>query len=471
MALPGVIVSISDGALGLISESADNIPLHIGVASSGTADVLLSFSDQKGLADALGTGPLVEAAARSLAEAGGPVNVWRIGTTTAGTKTSVTKTGTGTATGTLSGNPLDEFDAKVEVLTAGANLAALTAAVRYTLDGGDNWSPPLAMPVGGAIVLPGTGLTLTFADGTFVVGDLHTFTTTAPTYSLATLQAALDAIQADPRTWGFIHVVGAAASVSATASMIAALETKLAAMAAAFRYTFAVIQVAEDTDANIIAGLAASASKRVLPVAGAVDDVSPLSGLIRKRPAAWFVAARLARAPISEDLGRVASGPLSGITKLFRDEAAAPALDAQRIATLRTHVGLQGFFITNGNLLSPAGSDFRLVQHRRVMDRACAVVRAALLRYLNESVALDPQTGRILERVARAIEADVRGQLEAAVVAPGHVSAASVVIDRTANILSTATMPVSVRVLPKGYAKLITVDIGFTNPALSPAAS
>ena len=41
-------------------------------------------------------------------------------------------------------------------------------------------------------------------------------------------------------------------------------------------------------------------------------------------------------------------------------------------------------------------------------------------------------------------------------------------IDRTANISSTQTMPVTIRVLPLGYARFITVDIGFKNPALDP---
>jgi hypothetical protein len=48
---------------------------------------------------------------------------------------------------------------------------------------------------------------------------------------------------------------------------------------------------------------------------------------------------------------------------------------------------------------------------------------------------------------------------------PGDASSASVVVNRTANILSTQILPVSIRVVPLGCAKTISVDIGFQNPA------
>jgi hypothetical protein len=122
-------------------------------------------------------------------------------------------------------------------------------------------------------------------------------------------------------------------------------------------------------------------------------------------------------------------------------------------------------------MMAPAGSDFAFAQYRRVMDLACTVARAALVKYLNDSVRLDPTTGFILEAEARAIEADVNGQLEDKLVASGQASSSSVTIKRDANIGGTQTMPVTVRVQPLGYAKFITVDIGFANPALQPKAA
>jgi hypothetical protein len=41
-----------------------------------------------------------------------------------------------------------------------------------------------------------------------------------------------------------------------------------------------------------------------------------------------------------------------------------------------------------------------------------------------------------------------------------------VTVDRTENILSSRRLPVSIAIIPLGYAKFISVEIGFENPAL-----
>ncbi|MFN7135503.1 MAG: DUF2586 family protein, partial [Myxococcales bacterium] len=160
------------------------------------------------------------------------------------------------------------------------------------------------------------------------------------------------------------------------------------------------------------------------------------------------------------------SGPVPGVTKLYRDEQVTPALDAARFCTLRTIVGRQGFYVTNGRLMAPSGSDYRFIHLRRVMDRACQVTHNGLLQFLNESVRVDAETGFIDDRDARAIEAYIEGQLNAALTAPGHASSVEVLVKRDENILSTQTLTATVRVVPLGYAKSIQADVGFTNPAL-----
>jgi hypothetical protein len=43
-------------------------------------------------------------------------------------------------------------------------------------------------------------------------------------------------------------------------------------------------------------------------------------------------------------------------------------------------------------------------------------------------------------------------------------------VSRTDNILSTSTVNVEVSVIPKGYARIINLTLGFKNPALRAAA-
>lgn len=466
MALPDVTLDIQDGALGIVPDSTDNIVLKVGTASQGPTDQVQSFTRIQDVVSTYGSGPLVEAAALSLATAGGPILCLRIPSTVAGASSAVTHTGTGTAVMTVSGTPVDEFEVQVTVTRAAANLAANAAAFTYSLDGGETVSQEVALPVGGTYAVPNTGLTLTFADGTFVVADIYAFTSTAPGYALSDLQAAMATALADPREWGAVHVVGAAASASAAAAICAAMDTILSSAAESYRFAFALVEFPTDTDANLLTAIANTTSKRVVPCAGTATILSPVTGLEEKRSSAWLAAARVAKVPISEDLGRVATGPVTGVTTLQRDEQVTPGLES-KFTTLRTIIGRAGFYITSGRLMSPAGSDFDLVQKRRVMDRACKVARNALLTYLNSSLVLQDATGKnpgaVDERQARAIEADVNAQLAAALT--GHVTKAYVLVDRTHSVSADATLPVSVRVQPLGYARFITVDIGFTAAA------
>lgn len=474
MPIPAVNVTIQDGALGQLPEATDNIHVKVGVSSVGAVNTLYSIGDPKLLKDTLGTGPLVESASHALAIAGGPVYLVRIAASVTGAVGAVTKTGTGVGAIAIGGAPLDAYQLIVQVTRDGANLAAATGAFKYSLDGGDVFSPEIAIPTAGTYAVPDSGVTLTFTDGvgtSFAAGDRYVATATAPGFTSGDLATALNVLLADPREWGFVHVVGAPSTAAGAATLAAAVDSFMAQAEANYRYAFAVLEAPDDTDANLIAAFANFATPRVVVAAGYEELVSQITGRVSKRSSAWPVAARVSKVPISEDLGRVATGSLPGVASLYRDEQATPGLDAQRFTTLRTIIGLQGFYVTNGKTMASTISDYQLLQFKRVMNRACKVARTGMLRFLNDSVRVDPATGRINELDARAIESYVGGQLKAALVSPRHASDASIAVKRDQNIISTSQLPVRIRVTPLGYAKDIEIDIGFRNPALEPKAA
>jgi hypothetical protein len=481
MALPGVIQTIEDNGLGLVPVDNTRTRLKLGVCSSGSVNTLYSFSDKTLMRATLGQGPLVEALAHDLDQAGGPVYAMRLTGSVAGTAGSVTATATGTGTVTVSGAPYDSYSAIVEITRNGTNIAAGTAAFVYSLDGGDTYSSELAVPTGGTYAVPNSGITLTFVNGgsgtSFVDGDRHTFTTTAPGYSTTNIADAMTVLKADARTWAFAHLVGATSAASGTATVVAAMQTHAGAFETAFRYIFFIVEGADDTDSNFTSAFANVVAPRVVMVPGYTEMVSAISGNVYKRSAAWAVATRIAKQDIRRDPGRVRSdtegGSLPGVVSLYRDENATPGLSDLRMTTLRTIPGLPGFYITSGRTLAALGSDYSKVQHRRIMDRACQLNYEALVLYINDdSVRVDPSTGYIDERDARAIENSVNARLTAELTARGRVTATQVVVKRDTNILSNSTLYVSVRVIPKGYSEFIQTDIGFTNPALAlPAAA
>lgn len=363
-------------------------------------------------------------------------------------------------------SPLDAYSVVVTITTAGA---LGTAVFTYSLDGGNTVSGQIATPSGsGKYAIANTGIVVTFA-GTFTAGDTYSWTTTAAGFSTSDLTTALVALRAAAPEWGFVHVVATWANAAGAAAAAAIVDTQMAAAEVQFRFAFGIIECpTTESDSTVATAFATFASTRTMVVAGDVGAVSPINGRILRRNAAWIVAAHLAGIQPGEDAGFVGSRTaIRNVASLYRDEQKTQFLDAQRFTTMRTIPGRAGYYITNGNMMAASGSDFNLVQRRRVMDAACRITRQAELPYLNGSVRVSPTTGYIDERDAQQFEGKVNSQLTSGVVSTGDASASSVVVNRSANILSTSTLPVTVRITPLGYMKYISTNIGFTNPALS----
>lgn len=376
----------------------------------------------------------------------------------------ITLVGSGPAASnvTAASSPMDAYGVNLAITTGGAlGVAQFT----YSTDGGDTFSGQILVPSGGIYAIPQTGIVLTFAS-TFTAGDTYTFTTTAAGFSNSDITAALTTLNASAVEYGFVHIVGTGANAAAAAATAVVIDAAMSAAQVSFRYVFGVMECpTSESDSTIAAAFANTVAMRVGVCAGDMELVSPLNGRILRRNVAWSYTARLAAIPAGEDPSWVGRGRLPNVVSLYRDEQKTPLLDAARFVTARTFPGVAGYFITNGNMMAGAGSDFSLVQRRRVMDVACRVVRAAELPYLNASVRVNKTTGFIDERDAQSFDANVGSQLRAAVVATGMASDCSVVMNRTTNILATNTEAVSVRILPLAYLKYINTNIGFTNPA------
>jgi hypothetical protein len=435
------------------------------LAGGITATVYSETNPTQAIAD-LGAGPLAESVVQQLNVAGGQVLAVAVNPSVAGANSAVAKAGAnGTGVLTVTGSPVDGY--QVQVVPTQSGLAG-AGAFKYSLDGGRTFSAEYANSA--TFAIPGTGLTLHFGANIFAVGDVYSFTSTAPGFALADLVAALNALFASPQLWGFLHVVGQASSLSGAAAIAAALESQLVALAAnKYRYVHGIVEVPTDSDANIQSAFAGQVYTRVMVCPGNENTVSGITGQQLLRSSAWSASARTALVQPAEDLGRVKSGSLPGVTAIDRDEAVTPALDALDFTTLRTIIGRPGFFITSGHMFVAPTSDYSLSQNRRVMDLACAIARDALLNFLNDTIQVNPSTsaqnpGSITNRNASFIENAVNSALAQGL--GSNAISASIVIDRTNNVLSTKTINYQVRVVPNGYAKQITGNIGFLNPAL-----
>jgi hypothetical protein len=477
MPIPGQTFTILDPGLSL-AEASPTTPLFLGTSELGTANALVSVANAQAAVDAFGQGPLTEAICHALAVAGGPVLGMKLATTVAATIGAVTVSRVGTSTGDITttppaGSPLDAYEVIVEI-TSDGSVASADFNFKYSLDDGRTFSGEQVCPAGGAFTIPSSGLTITFTDGAgpdfFEKGDIHSFDTVAPYYTTVELAAAVAVLDADPTEWAFLTLVGKPASAADGATMFAALDTHLDTFEASFRFVRGIMDAGNDTTANVITAFAAVESRRIMVVYGDADMTSskPFAGYGTPKLSALVpVAGRAAASLISTDLGRVASGRLSGLVEISHDENFDEVLDQHKIATLRTHLGRSGFYVTRGRLKSPTGSDFSDWQLGRIMDVACRDVFIGQQNFLNIGVRTTG-AGAIDERDARRLETQIDSRLRANLTqptnaegTPGQVSAVRYTIDRTNNILSSSQLISEVAIQPLGYARFISTTIGF----------
>lgn len=478
MGIPEHSESVVDGNLQFSGESTSKVWAVIGACSGGNANQLYTFRDPSSLVATLGYGPAVELLALLLEARRGTIYFVKPTLSVAGASSVPAASGGGPAVTLSVATARDNYQGIVEIRKAGA---VGTSTFRYSLDGGDTWSPDIATAATYAI--PNSGLTLAFAVGAYVKDERYTWTSTAPAYSTSDFNTAFDILaNASGVNFSVLSQVGCpdgaadGDKVTAWAGFASAVETKLDARFTAHQFIRAIIDpanVPDDaaTDTLISAAFLSVAAERTATLAGFCELKSPISLRTYKRPATWPAAVRLWSIPLGEDPAWVGRGPLpAGVSSLYHDEDRREVYDAMRIGSLRTIKDLTGFYITNMPLLSAAGSDFKYIHHGLLIDEACRLARKRMLPRLSQRTRYYPNpaptgkvAGAILEQEAVSIERSCQAALRDGLVNvdPPACQDAEVIVNRTQNILSTEELPYDVKVQPFAYPKKLSARLGF----------
>lgn len=477
MTLPSETIRVLDPGLGLVNVAADT-PLISGTCSGGTAvaNQLYAFSSLDSVRTLLGQGDLAEDVAKHLSERGGPVLAIKATGSVAGVLSTVTQVLGGPAM-TIAGTPNGRYSGLVRCTLAGVLGAA---QFDFTLD---NFQPNFVnptrasqrvIPTGGTYLFQGTGITATFAAGSYVLGATYAFTA-EPAHANASDLAAIAGVIAQNPTAKFIQwlVSGAFTTAAEGVAMATALGAQLQTLFTKFNYTRGHCDLGSaDTAANVIAAKVAFSDRRVDPCYG-YEIVA--SGLVlegyanRLAPCSGSIAARAARVAASTDLARYAEGNLTGTQYIFFDSNTDTTVDNAGISTLRTWPGITaGFYIANGYLAAPTGSDFVFWQYGRLMDIGCFSILGAMLPYIGEDLrtiaggTLDPlEAGGINTAGSSALRRDLL-QPKNARGLPGLVSNIAFTVSLTNQIASDQTLFTTAGIMPRGYSRFISQSIGFS---------
>lgn len=478
MAIPSQILTVLDPSLGLV-EPAPNSPLYIGYSSLGDTGTIYSFSSPQTVRDTLGYGALAECVLRCLREAGGPVLAVRIDGDIAATKTVVTSSGLVTAT--LTGDAHFDSSVYIECTEAGA---LGTAKIRFTYNGilvgslPDTvsvtipWSNEYTTPADGIFALTALGLTITFDDtpGDFAVGDTFSFSCTAPAAGATDYSGVSSLLAALPvdtsLIFGADNYALAADSVAAFDAMAGLLQD----LENVYSFNRGMVNTSLTATAATKTAFADTADVRVTPCYGAclIQSAAPYEGFSYLYTAPLIVAAaRAVRTLISTDLARFAEGNLAGVTYIFHDANTDKTMDSAGFLTLRRWPNASGFYITNGRVKAPFGSDYQYIQYGRVMDRACRLAYEAMQPFMAEgfrtiaSGAIDPldaadveDRGRSSLDVGLLQEPNARGT-------GGHVSEVFFDVNKTNNLATSGEVQTEIGLRPLGYARTIRQTLGF----------
>lgn len=176
---------------------------------------------------------------------------------------------------------------------------------------------------------------------------------------------------------------------------------------------------------------------------------------------------RLARTPVQRNIGRVADGPIEQFSAYFTNgnktetlQAAWNAIHNKGYIFLRSFVSKSGYYFTDDLTLTADTDDFNSLARGLVMDKAIVIAYATLVENLLDEVEVTAE-GKIHPAIIKSWQSKVENALSTMVDA-GNLSNQACFIDENQNILTSQSLQVEISLQPVGYAKQITVNIGFT---------
>lgn len=466
-------VEVEDGNLGRNSGTATHAQVKIGVSSAESSTPLLITNTMKpdDIKAKLGYTPLADACIDATENGLKTIYAIPMKADVSGEIGEVTHTGTGEGTFEVKGSPNNAYDIVVQITETGDTNEG---SFRYSIDGGNNFSDEYTIPLGGKYDISGTGLSLSFEDITseaksFMEEDAYSFSTTAPTMNNANVLKAVEKLIGYNKAVEVCHIVGIS-----TKTLWAALQSE-----------------AEEFLTTYKKPLIFLCEARPCADGETLDEYMAAMEAERKGISSWFVCVSLSyatymrkdlrtqninlagvisgligKAKESLSIGCVEEFPISSakLIKLLPEgiEEYGREFDGMGYTIFRQYNGKEDFYVSNGYVMAPAGSDFQYVEDVRVL---CRIVREVSMKATDKiQTEVDPEN---LEGSVKTIEAYLNIAMEDCE-KDKIISSGEVTIDtEDLNILVDETLNVAATWVPMGTARRFNIKFAVSNPTSS----
>lgn len=184
---------------------------------------------------------------------------------------------------------------------------------------------------------------------------------------------------------------------------------------------------------------------------------------------------RIAASAVQTHIGRVKDGALSIASCKIDGKSVEAQQDAVEILNNkgyivpRTYVGKSGLYFADDHMACDVKSDYHSLARRRVIDKAYRCTYECLLEYVNDNMDVTSE-GHITAIAAKGIEQELEQYIYNAMTSEGNLSVdgtdstdrgVKVSVDTENDFVATNRLNVTVSVKPYGYAKYISVELGF----------
>lgn len=463
-------VKIEDGNLGRSSGGTSRAQVKIGVSSTESSVPMLISNTMSpaDIQEKLGYSPLADACIDATENGLKTIYAIPVAADVVGKASDVKHTGTGAETVTVSGSPNNAYDVVAKIVTAGNTNGGTFC---YSIDGGNNFSEELTIPLNGEYGINGTGLTLQFADAedgtSFVENDAYAFSTTAPTMSNSSVLKAVETLVDFNKTIEVCHIVGVSGK-----ALWAALQSEAKDFLNLYKKPLIFLCEARacGDGETLDEYLAAMAAERK-GISSLYVCVSMTYAVYQRKDLriqvinmAGVISGLIGEAKESLSIGCVEEFPIScaKLQKMVPDgiETYSEEFDAMGYTVFRRYAGRDDFYVANANVMAPPGSDFPYVESVRVLNR---IVRDIAMQASDKIQAeVDPND---LEGSVAKIEAHLNIALEQCE-RDKVISSGEVTIDtENLNILADETMDVRVVWVPMGTVRRFGLTFSVNNPA------
>ena len=206
---------------------------------------------------------------------------------------------------------------------------------------------------------------------------------------------------------------------------------------------------------NNYVGLAIAASSEL----NTIDDESASVGLILGRAAGIPVQRKIARV---KDGGLSVTGVFYGANSI--DVTVYASIDAKGFITIGQFVGKTGYYFMDDILATVTTDDYNTIGRRRVVNKAIRIIYDTYVNELNDDIEINTD-GTIKASVCKYYKGLIENAINLSMTANSEISSFEATVDPAQNVLSTGKVTIEAAIIPKGYSQVISVILGFDNPA------